>query len=895
MLNTSQNPQKDCWVFWAEDSTLIRNDAENFLETILLSKHLNLNQLNGFVSHLIKNITSSNFLATIKDSVENEKIVEVIDKRLTELKKNENPLRLFPHLSGIPENVKSSINSTLPKTRGSSTRKRKLPPEEGEKRKKRRIDETSNNQVNLIESFLDIEHPYPNSNTSFEQYMPAQGQSYSLYYPDPPQQYPNSNLLPEYSEQYMPTQSQDYSLYYPDITQSYPNSNLLSEHSEYSEQYMPTQSQDYLLYYPDIAQQYPNSNLLSEHSEYSEYSEQYMPTQSQDYLLYYPDIAQQYPNSNLLSEHSEQYMPRQSQGFPYDPDTPQQHGNNEDLSSRTMEFQHDFITETTPEAIKKIYNKRKNKLLLSEEQSEKIHTFLLKNNLRFTEVFSSVEDIIRLINCGISPNKNGLKSLDSVLQGILGSLENLKILSSLGFSAPNIRSMLKNSGDRLTNDIQTLLEFAKPLPDSDDQPDYSQGQHTLLSYLIEQGFKAENISSMLSGSGSKLAENIQSLLRFFEPLQDFNSQPIPVAGYDSNGQPDYSQGQHTLLSYLIEQGFKAENISSMLNGSGSKLAENIQSLLRFFEPLQDSNGYAIPIAGYDSNGQPDYSQGQHTLLSYLIEQGFKTKNISSILYTSRSMFAENIQTLLKCVKPVQDSSGYAIPIAGYDSNGQPDYSQGQHTLLSYLIKQGLSTKIIASMLRRSRGKLAENIQTLLEFIKPLQDSNEYAIPIAGYDSNSQPDYSQGQHTLLSYLIKQGLMEEIISSMLNGSAANLLENIQTLLELVKPLQDSNGHAIPVAGYYSNGQPDYSRGKHTQISYLIEQGLNVKDIIKQGLNTENINSMFNGLIENLHQPIYENTQVSTLTFFNNPDRFNHDDENPTLHRVSFRNGGFDGRDD
>ncbi len=336
MLSTSQNPAKDCWSFWDQNSSFINQEPESFLNVILLSKHLN--QLTGFIRKLINNITSSRSLARIKNRVEDEKIVDIIDERLAELEEDENSLLLVSRLSRFPGEEGLLI------TDYSSEKKRKLPQEERENRKKRRIEENPR-------SYESSNHAQYQGHTPFSNYSDSAQQYRNMGYTNP-------NFLPSYhwetltNTPHIDIGYEQYGNVYYEPFNHTQNPYELSNHAQY-QGHTPFSNSNY----PDSAQQYRNMgytdpNFLPSYHWETSTNTPHTDIRYQQYGNVYYEPFNHTQNPYELSNHAQYqgHTPFSNSNYP---DTVQQYGNNKDLSARTREFQQNFITERTPEAPKR--------------------------------------------------------------------------------------------------------------------------------------------------------------------------------------------------------------------------------------------------------------------------------------------------------------------------------------------------------------------------------------------------------------------------------------------------------------------------------------------------------------------------------------------------------------
>ena len=257
-----------------------------------------------------------------------------------------------------------------------------------------------------------------------------------------------------------------------------------------------------------------------------------------------------------------------------------------------------------------------------DNQNEAIYEYIDKHYKVFECFFSTTAEL--LCFCKSVNREMSLSTLETILANIT-SLETIK---KRDFTVKNISCILRDSRSNLTHNIKVLLDFTEPRLDYNSHPLYDAGgvKYTLLSYLRLQGFEPNNLSSMLRGSGSKLATNIVMLHDFTKPMLRSDNMPL----CDSNNV------QYTLLSYLLAQGFEPRNISSMLINSGSKLAANIAALHEFAKPMYP------PLC--DSNNE------LYTRLSYLLAQGFDPSKITTKLQRSGAKLAANIEELVNTVQ-----------------------------------------------------------------------------------------------------------------------------------------------------------------------------------------------------------------------------------------------------
>ena len=204
----------------------------------------------------------------------------------------------------------------------------------------------------------------------------------------------------------------------------------------------------------------------------------------------------------------------------------------------------------------------------------------------------------------------------------------------MGFKLDNISSILSGSGSNLAASIAILTD-AKTIDK--------------FKQLEKLGFKLDNISSILNGSGSNLAASIKILT-------------------DANTIEKFQQ--------LKNMGFKIDNTSSILNGSGSNLAASIEILT-------------------DANTIEKFQQ--------LKELGFKPDNISSILNGSGSNLVASIKILTDANIITQ-------------FNRFIKHQNNQGGILSTKIAQ----KLIKTLINIPNNKLAQQCDELWKFLEQLQ-------------------------------------------------------------------------------------------------------------------------------------------------------------------------------
>ena len=200
------------------------------------------------------------------------------------------------------------------------------------------------------------------------------------------------------------------------------------------------------------------------------------------------------------------------------------------------------------------------------------------------------------------------------------------LMVNVGFSAANMSSLLHKSGAKLNDSIQALIA--------------NEGK---LQALVESGFSPSNISSTLHNSGQKLGESIPVLISNQKKLQG-----LLKIGFSANNISSMLSGSGLMLSdsikalvnnqeilqQFIKLGFSATNISSILNGSGPRLSQAIQALINNFDKLLELKNY-----------------------------GFSARNISYIFHSRGAKLDQAIQALnekLPLLIPLIESGRFTL-------------------------------------------------------------------------------------------------------------------------------------------------------------------------------------------------------------------------------------------
>jgi hypothetical protein len=147
--------------------------------------------------------------------------------------------------------------------------------------------------------------------------------------------------------------------------------------------------------------------------------------------------------------------------------------------------------------------------------------------------------------------------------------------------------------------------------------------------LSEAGFSEEQISGILSGSGSRLSERVDRLAKFTQPKIEHYDEVICLLPSE--------------LEYLLRAGLSQDHIANMLLESGGDLSANIEALKDFVTPsIQCTNEKGI--------------SGVRSPLQVLEELGKSKDSISNFLskltHLNLELRIKKVLYLIHCTKNV---------------------------------------------------------------------------------------------------------------------------------------------------------------------------------------------------------------------------------------------------
>ncbi|WP_425383758.1 SET domain-containing protein-lysine N-methyltransferase [Wolbachia endosymbiont (group A) of Schoenobius gigantella] len=329
--------------------------------------------------------------------------------------------------------------------------------------------------------------------------------------------------------------------------------------------------------------------------------------------------------------------------------------------------------------------------LKAAEAFKNLHDTLFDKEGKATNILSSITNsglklsfVFSLITKAKAAAADELKNLHKIFFD--NKSEKIQNMLSGDIDFANVSSILSGSGTKASETFKNLYDILFK----------SDGEKTdKLNHIIDSGIDFANLSSILSGSGVKAPKAFNDLYGVLFDLDD---------------------NQQCRLDYILRSGIRFSSISGILCGSGAKAAEAFKNL---YDVLFDGSGR------------------KKTELEHMLNESIDFVNVSNILSRSGAKAAEAFKKLHDVL---------------FESNGN------QKSRLKCILNSEINFSSISHILSGSGTKAAEAFKNLYDVL---------------FDGSGR------KKTELENMLNKGISFVNVSNILNGSGTKAAEAFRNL--------------------------------------------------------------------------------------------------------------------